>query len=148
MPVLQAVKGFEFIEPDTVIVYHDYVHPVSSEITATHYVPWPKVPWEIMEAAGWLVVNGGPLSGLSYDWRQGGGVEQLDLTNPVHAQDLVAWLEGSSLMATCQPTCLGSARRRRPLGISSRSRGSRAAVTPGYPTGALNSWTTRLSIRG
>ncbi len=92
-PVLESIKGFEFIEPDTVVVYHDYIHVASDALTATYYVPWAALPWELMEAASYVVAYGGPVSGNPYDWEQTEGKEWLDLIAPSHVEDVKAMVE-------------------------------------------------------
>jgi len=92
-PTLEYIKGFEFIEPDTLVVYGDYLHIVSENETADFYVWWPILPWEIYEACAYVIANGGPVSGNEYSWYKEEGKEYLDLISPAHVEDLRAAIE-------------------------------------------------------
>lgn len=92
-PQLEYYKGFQFVEPDTLIVYGDYLHIVSENETASFYVWWPTLPWEVYEAASYVIANGGPVSGNEYSWYKEEGKEYLDLISPAHLVDLRAAIE-------------------------------------------------------
>lgn len=90
--VLPLIKGYRFIPPNTVVVYHDYIEIQSDAVTATFTVPWTAWPWECMEAMDWIIVNGGSVTGNLYAWSKVEGKEWLNLITKDHVEDLKAAL--------------------------------------------------------
>jgi len=89
-PVLELIKGFVFVDEDTIMVYGDYLHLASDNATFDFYVFGFAYPWHVWEAMDWIIVHGGPVSGNAYDWYKVEGKEYLDMISPAHTEDLVA----------------------------------------------------------
>ncbi|RSN73872.1 ABC transporter substrate-binding protein [Candidatus Methanodesulfokora washburnensis] len=91
-PTLEQILGFDFASNDTIVVYGNYVFPISDNVTGAFYVFWPQLPWEIWEAQAKLVAEGGP-SGKKYSFENVEGVEWLDLFTPEHLADVKTVLQ-------------------------------------------------------
>ena len=83
---LDAIKGFKFLNENTLVVWLDYVHFDDGVIA--DYVGrliWAEVPWEIYTAMEYLAVYGGQSGTIYY-------IDTIDLLNASHVQDLKAAL--------------------------------------------------------
>ncbi|HDI86396.1 MAG TPA: CGP-CTERM sorting domain-containing protein, partial [Candidatus Korarchaeota archaeon] len=87
-PYLDTIKGFEFVDDTTLVVYGDSVHVVSDNVTADYYVWWPTLPWEVWEAMSYIIVNGGPVTNNTYSWYKTEGAEYLSMITPSHVEDM------------------------------------------------------------
>ncbi|MHA1595090.1 MAG: ABC transporter substrate-binding protein [Candidatus Baldrarchaeia archaeon] len=93
-PILDTIKGFKFFDNGTVVVWGDYVHPVSRDVIADYYATfaWPPVPWELLDAMSWVVAYGGNVTDYEYSW-DGSKGEWIDMLNPNHVLDLRKLIE-------------------------------------------------------
>ena len=88
--IAKQIKGYEFVDEDTIVVYTDYIHPIADDVIASNNAVWPTLPWQLLYAMGELVAKG-----KEYDVSQkysfseeAEGVAQLDLLIKDHVADL------------------------------------------------------------
>lgn len=91
-PYMETIKGFKFVDEDTMIVWGDYVH-FDAGVVADYFGWWATLPWEVLSAMEDMVANGGRATGNKYGWEQTEGVEWLDLLTKTHIEDLKASLQ-------------------------------------------------------
>ncbi|NJE27061.1 hypothetical protein E3E22_10660, partial [Thermococcus sp. MV5] len=90
---LANIKGIEWIDNDTYVVYTDNVHPIADDVTANMNVFWPSMPWQLYYAMGELVANPSKYGiNTKYSFNSQDGT-WLDLLNPEHVSDLRIVLE-------------------------------------------------------
>ncbi|WP_088866545.1 ABC transporter substrate-binding protein [Thermococcus radiotolerans] len=89
---LGNVLGFEWTG-DGYVVYGTYEHPLADDVTASKYIFYPQLPWELYWTMGELVANH-PTYGIykAYSFTDG-SMEWLDLLNSSHVQDLNTVIE-------------------------------------------------------
>lgn len=87
-PTLDEVKGIVVLNSTAIAVYGTYAHPVSEAVTADFYAIWPTLPWEVMSALEYVVVNGGSVSGKTYAWYDGEAERWIDMLIPDHVTDI------------------------------------------------------------
>jgi len=90
-------KGIRIVDNDTIEVYGDYINVIDDNETASFYVNWPVIPWEVRTVMEYVVVNSGPITGKTYDWSEEyevyGKDEWVDMINPLHVSDYLAVAE-------------------------------------------------------
>ena len=93
---LELLKGIRILNDTALEFYGDYLFPPDDDVTAASYIWWPTVPWEVRTVMEYCVVNGGPLTGRSYDWSgdlvycKDGWISMID---PDHVRDFLAAAE-------------------------------------------------------
>ncbi len=92
-PTLEKIVGWEFVDEDTLVVYGNYTHPISDNVTADYYVVFPTVPWEVMSLMEYLVAYGAPETGTGYDWTED-EEEYIDMLTDSHVADMRDVAEG------------------------------------------------------
>ncbi|RLI38689.1 hypothetical protein DRO60_02870, partial [Candidatus Bathyarchaeota archaeon] len=90
---LAMIAGWEFVDEDTIVVYGNYTHPVSENVTADFYVVFPSVPWELMAALEWLVAYYNDDTPEGYDWYSD-TEKWIDMISPDHVPDIKMAAEG------------------------------------------------------
>jgi len=85
---LANIKGIEWIDNDTYVVYTDNVHPIADDVTANMNVFWPLMPWQLYYAMGELIAKANTY-GIEtiYSFNSEDGT-WLDLLNSMHVSDL------------------------------------------------------------
>ncbi|MCO6040343.1 Ig-like domain-containing protein, partial [Thermococcus alcaliphilus] len=92
---LAKIKGIEWVDEDTYVVYTDLTHPVADDVTANMNVFWASQPWQLLYAESELVAKGdeyGASQKYSFS-EEAEGVAQLDLLVKDHVADLKKVLE-------------------------------------------------------
>ncbi|WP_052696158.1 triple tyrosine motif-containing protein [Palaeococcus ferrophilus] len=87
--VLNMVKGFQWTA-DGYVAYGTYMNQLDENVTASYYVFYPSLPWELYWAMGELVADGAAYGvSANYSFSSSGeGVIWLDLLNSSHVADL------------------------------------------------------------
>jgi peptide/nickel transport system substrate-binding protein len=85
---IKLIKGFKFVDEDTIEVYGDFQHPADDAVAADYFSFWPFLPWPIWEAMDYLVTIHGPRSGLLYDYSDVEDLEQVDILVPICVEDM------------------------------------------------------------
>ena len=88
--IANQIKGYEFVDEDTIVVYTDYIHPIADDVIAANNAVWPSLPWQLLYAMGELVAKGqeyGASQKYSFS-EEAEGVAQLDLLIKDHVADL------------------------------------------------------------
>lgn len=84
------ILGFQWLS-DGYVVYGNYTYPIDDNVTASEYMFYPDMPWELYWAMGELVANGAAYGIFrSYyfnDWKD--NAVKLDLLNTTHSEDLL-----------------------------------------------------------
>jgi peptide/nickel transport system substrate-binding protein len=91
-PFLATIVGVKVLDEDTLVVYGNYYHPYSDNVIAWYFSLFPDLPWEVYAAMEYVVLEGGPESGVTYYWETIEGAEGLDLITKSHADDMAAAL--------------------------------------------------------
>ncbi|MCD6142993.1 MAG: CGP-CTERM sorting domain-containing protein [Thermococcus sp.] len=92
---LAKVKGIEWVDEDTYVVYTDLTHPVADDVMAYMNVFWASQPWQLLYAQSELVAKGdeyGASQKYSFS-EEAEGVAQLDYLVKDHVADLKKVLE-------------------------------------------------------
>ena len=92
---LAKVKGIQWVDEDTYVVYTDLTHPVADDVMAYMNVFWASQPWQLLYAESELVAKGdeyGASQKYSFS-EEAEGVAQLDLLVKDHVADLKKVLE-------------------------------------------------------
>ena len=92
---LAKIKGIEWVDEDTYVVYTDLTHPVADDVMANMNVFWASQPWQLLYAESELVAKGdeyGASQKYSFS-EEAEGVAQLDLLVKDHVADLKKVLE-------------------------------------------------------
>ena len=92
---LAKIKGIEWVDEDTYVVYTDLTHPVADDVMAYTNVFWASQPWQLLYAESELVAKGdeyGASQKYSFS-EEAEGVAQLDLLVKDHVADLKKVLE-------------------------------------------------------
>ncbi len=92
LPSLSYIVGWEFKEPGTVIVYGNYTHVISDDVTAMFYDVFPTVPWELLRVMEECVAFNGTVTGNTYSW-DGSVGEWINMISPEHVKDFKAYAE-------------------------------------------------------
>ncbi len=84
------ILGFQWLS-DGYVVYGNYTYPIDDNVTASEYMFYPDMPWELYWVMGELVANGAAYgASRDYyfeDWKD--NAVQLDLLNTSHCDDLL-----------------------------------------------------------
>jgi len=92
--ILAKIKGIEWIDNDTYVVYTDYVHSIADDVTANMNVFWASQPWQLLYAESELVAKGDEYgASQKYSFSASEGAAQLDLLVKDHVADLKKVLE-------------------------------------------------------
>ncbi|RLI90360.1 MAG: CGP-CTERM sorting domain-containing protein [Candidatus Altiarchaeales archaeon] len=94
---LKQVKGIQWVDEDTYVVYTDLTHPVADDVMAYTNVlwAWAPQPWQLLYAESELVAKGdeyGASQKYSFS-EEAEGIAQLDLLVKDHVADLKKVLE-------------------------------------------------------
>ncbi|WP_256957791.1 CGP-CTERM sorting domain-containing protein [Thermococcus litoralis] len=92
---LKQIKGIQWVDEDTYVVYTDLTHPVADDVMASSNVFWASQPWQLLYAESELVAKGeeyGASQKYSFS-EEAEGVAQLDLLVKDHVADLKKVLE-------------------------------------------------------
>ena len=89
--IFQLIKGIRIINDTAMEIYGDYLSTIDDRLTASFYVWWPVIPWEVRTTMEYCVIYGGPSTGKTYGWSEEyatyGRDEWIDMINPLHNRD-------------------------------------------------------------